>query len=52
MVIVVEIIPGRLMRDGLARQGCQLAIKMSRRNKGLPNGPIGSHLEVPETRLA
>ena len=33
MIVIVEIIAGRLMRDALIRQGCQLATKVLGRNK-------------------
>jgi hypothetical protein len=32
------------------QQGCQLVIIMLERNRGLPSGTIGSHLEEAETR--
>ena len=52
MIFVVKIIAGRLMRHALRRQGCQHVTNMLGRNKGLPSGPTGSHLEETEVRLA
>jgi hypothetical protein len=52
MIVIVEIIAGRLMRDALTRQGCQFVTIMLGKNKDLPSGPTGSHLEEAETRLA
>ena len=45
MIVVVEVIAGRQMRDALTKQGCQL-VTMLKTNKGLPNGATASHLEI------
>ena len=45
MIVIVEIIVGRLMREALTRQGCQLVTMMLETNKGLPSGVTGCHLE-------
>jgi hypothetical protein len=47
MIVAVEIVVGQLMRDTLPTYGHRLVI-MSRRNKGLPSGVTGCHLEVVE----
>jgi hypothetical protein len=49
MIVVVDIIISRQMRDALTRQGCQLATINVGRNKGLPSGPIGCHLKEADT---
>ena len=52
MIIVVEIIAGRLMRDALTRKNVNLLSSMLGRNKDLLSGATGSHLEEAKTRLA
>ena len=44
MIVVVEIIAGRLMREALKIQGCQL-VTMLETNKGLPSGVTGPQLK-------
>ena len=51
MIAIVDIIAGRLMRDGLTRQLCQLVAIILGRIKSLPSGPTGSHLEEAETHV-
>ena len=47
MIVVIEIIAGRLMRHALTRQGCQRQIvTVLETNKGLPSGATGCQLEV------
>ena len=46
MIVIVEIIAGRLMRETLTRQECQL-VAMLETNKG--SGAISCHLETQLT---
>jgi hypothetical protein len=46
MIVVVEIIAGRLMRDALRDKDVNLLPSMLGRNKDLPSGNAGCHLET------
>ena len=48
MIVVVEIVAGRLMREALPRQTCQFVIVLET-NNGLPRGVTGFHLEAQLT---
>ena len=50
MIVVVEIIAGRLMRNALKRERCQLVAIMFERNEDLPSGNTGFHLETTINR--
>ena len=50
MIVVVEIIIGRLMREPLTRKGCQLVtINVRKEQCDLPSGNTAAHLKEADT---